>query len=118
MLKVPPAPMPPLSRGDCNFTAATGRCARCGSTAACSPSSATRRSGLQKDYLNRLVRRACGLTFGQWRSRELLRAAENELKRGSRVTATAESLGFIDPGYFGRWFRKQTGLPPSHWPPA
>jgi AraC family transcriptional activator of pobA len=82
------------------------------------PAELALRTGLQKDYLNRLVRRASGLTLGQWRDRELLRAAENELKRGARVAAVAESLGFSDPSYFARWFRKQTGLPPSHWPPA
>ena len=82
------------------------------------PGELARRTGLQKDYLNRLVRRACGLTLGQWRDRELLRAAENELKRGARVATVSESLGFSDPSYFARWFRKQTGLPPSHWQPA
>jgi AraC family transcriptional activator of pobA len=82
------------------------------------PAELARRAGLQKDYLNRLVRRACGLTLGQWRDRELLRAAEHELKRGNRVAVVAESLGFSDPSYFARWFRKQTGLPPSDWPPA
>lgn len=82
------------------------------------PGELARRTGLQKDYLNRLVRRACGLTIGQWRDRELLRAAENGLKRGTRVAEVSESLGFSDPSYFARWFRKQTGLPPSHWPPA
>jgi AraC family L-rhamnose operon transcriptional activator RhaR len=82
------------------------------------PGELSRRTGLQKDYLNRLVRRACGLTLGQWRDRELLRAAENELKRGARVGAVSASLGFSDPSYFARWFRKQTGLPPSHWSPA
>ncbi len=79
------------------------------------PGELARRTGLQKDYLNRLVRRACGLTLGQWRDRELLRTAENELKRGVRVAAVSESLGFSDPSYFARWVRKQTGLPPSHW---
>jgi AraC family L-rhamnose operon transcriptional activator RhaR len=79
------------------------------------PAELARRVGLQKDYLNRLVRRACGLTLGQWRDRELLRAAEVELKRGWSVTATAEATGFSDASYFARWFRKQTGLPPSHW---
>ena len=82
------------------------------------PGGLARRTGLQKDYLNRLVRRACGLTLGQWRDRELLRAAEDELKRGARVAAVSGSLGFSDPSYFARWFRKQTGLPPSHWQPA
>jgi len=82
------------------------------------PGELARRAGLQKDYLNRLVRRACGLTLGQWRDRELLRAAEKELRRGSRVSAVSGSLGFSDPSYFARWFRKQTGLPPSHWQPS
>ena len=82
------------------------------------PGELARRTGLQKDYLNRLVRRACGLTLGQWRDRELLRAAESELKRGTRVATVSAALGFSDPSYFARWFRKQTGLPPSHWQPA
>jgi AraC family transcriptional regulator, transcriptional activator of pobA len=79
------------------------------------PAELARRVGLQKDYLNRLARRACGLTLGQWRDRELLRGAEAELKKGRSVTATAEAAGFSDASYFARWFRKQTGLPPSHW---
>ena len=79
------------------------------------PAELSRRVGLQKDYLNRLVRRACGLTLGQWRDRELLRSAEKEMKRGARVAAVCASLGFSDPNYFARWFRKQTGLPPSQW---
>jgi len=82
------------------------------------PGELARRTGLQKDYLNRLVRRASGLTLGQWRDRELLRTAENELKRGRRVATVSSMLGFSDPSYFARWFRKQTGLPPSHWHPA
>jgi AraC family transcriptional activator of pobA len=82
------------------------------------PAELARRTGLQKDYLNRLVRRACGLTLGQWRDRELLRVAEEALKSGGRVARVSDSLGFSDPSYFARWFRKQTGLPPSHWSPA
>lgn len=82
------------------------------------PAELAHRTGLQKDYLNRLVRRACGLTLGQWRDRELLRAAEHSLKRGARVATVSGSLGFSDPSYFARWFRKQTGLPPSHWQPT
>ncbi|MEX1009872.1 MAG: AraC family transcriptional regulator [Chthoniobacterales bacterium] len=82
------------------------------------PAELALRTGLQKDYLNRLVRRASGLTLGQWRDRELLRAAESDLRRGTRVASVADALGFSDPSYFARWFRKQTGLPPSHWQPA
>jgi len=82
------------------------------------PAELARRTGLQKDYLNRLVRSTCGLTLGQWRDRELLRTAEREIQRGSRVGEVSALLGFSDPSYFARWFRKQTGLPPSHWHPA
>ena len=79
------------------------------------PAELAKRVGLQKDYLNRLVRRATGLTLGQWRDRELLRAAEASLRHGHRVAVVASDLGFSDANYFARWFRKQTGLSPSHW---
>ena len=79
------------------------------------PAELARRAGLQKDYLNRLVRRTSGLTLGQWRDRELLRSAEADLRRGRGVHGVADSLGFCDASYFARWFRKQTGLPPSQW---
>jgi AraC family L-rhamnose operon transcriptional activator RhaR len=79
------------------------------------PAELAKRVGLQKDYLNRLVRRATGLTLGQWRDRELLRAAEASLRQGRRVAVVASDLGFSDANYFARWFRKQTGLSPSHW---
>lgn len=79
------------------------------------PAELARRVGLQKDYLNRLVRRACGLTLGQWRARELLRSASDELRRGSTIAGAAAALGFGDASYFARWFRRQTGLAPSQW---
>jgi AraC family transcriptional activator of pobA len=79
------------------------------------PAELARRVGLQKDYLNRLVIRACGLTLGQWRDRELLRSAESKLRRGSTVSSVADELGFNDSSYFARWFRKQTGLTPVQW---
>ncbi len=79
------------------------------------PAELAKRVGLQKDYLNRLVRRATGLALGQSRDRELLRAAEAGLRQGHRVAAVASNLGFSDANYFARWFRKQTGLSPSHW---
>lgn len=79
------------------------------------PAELARRVGLQKDYLNRLVRQTCGLTLGQWRAREVLRAAETQLRKGRSITEVSDSLGFNDSSYFARWFRRQTGLPPSQW---
>lgn len=80
-----------------------------------SPGKLARRVGLQQDYLNRLVRRSSGLTLGQWRARELLKACERELSKGGPIGAAALRLGFSDPNYFSRWFRRQTGMTPRAW---
>lgn len=79
------------------------------------PGELARRVGLQKDYLNRLVRRSTGLTLGQWRAREMLRSCEKALAKGEPIGKTALTLGFSDANYFSRWFRKQTGMTPRAW---
>lgn len=79
------------------------------------PGELARRVGLQQDYLNRLVRRGTGLTLGQWRARELLKAAERELAKGGAIGEAALRLGFTDANYFSRWFRRQTGMTPGTW---
>jgi len=80
-----------------------------------SPSELARRVGLQHDYLNRLVRRSTGLTLGQWRARELLKACERELSKGGAIGEAALRLGFSDANYFARWFKRQTGMAPGSW---
>ena len=80
-----------------------------------SPGELARRVGLQQDYLNRLVRRSTGLTLGQWRARELLKACERELSKGGAIGEAALRLGFSDANYFSRWFRRQTGMAPGVW---
>ena len=79
------------------------------------PGELARRVGLQQDYLNRLVRRSTGLTLGQWRDRELLKASERELSRSGPIWEAALRLGFSDANYFTRWFRRQTGMTPRSW---
>ncbi|MFZ4387390.1 MAG: helix-turn-helix domain-containing protein [Chthoniobacterales bacterium] len=79
------------------------------------PGEIARRVRLQQDYLNRLVRRGTGLTFGQWRVSQLLKATERELAKGESIGEAALRLGFSDPNYFSRWFRRQTGITPSVW---
>ena len=79
------------------------------------PRELSKRIGLQQDYLNRLVRRTTGLTLGQWRNRELLKACEKELSRGGAIGEAALRLGFSDANYFSRWFRRQTGMTPRSW---
>ena len=79
------------------------------------PAELAKRVGLQKDYLNRMVRHGTGLTLGQWRARELLRNVEQDILKGVRISLVADRAGFLDQNYFSRWFRKQTGLAPSKW---
>jgi AraC family L-rhamnose operon transcriptional activator RhaR len=79
------------------------------------PGELAKRVGLQKDYLNRMVRLSSGLTLGQWRAGELLRSVEADIKKGLRVFEVASRAGFTDQNYFSRWFRKQTGLAPTRW---
>jgi AraC-like DNA-binding protein len=70
---------------------------------------------LQPDYLNRLLRRDLGLTFGQLRSQLRLEEAQKALRADARVGEAAERAGFEDLNYFARWFRRQTGQAPSAW---
>lgn len=79
------------------------------------PGQLARTIGLQQDYLNRLVRRTTGLTLGQWRCKELLKACERELARSGPIGEAALRLGFSDANYFSRWFRRQTGMTPRSW---
>lgn len=72
-------------------------------------------TGYQHDHLNRLLRAECGLTLGQLRARVRLRRAAAFLAEKKSVKSTAEAVGILDPNYFARWFRQQTGVSPSVW---
>ncbi len=72
-------------------------------------------TGYQHDHLNRLLRSECGLTLGQLRARVRLRRAAAFLAEKKSVKSTAEAVGILDPNYFARWFRQQTGVSPSVW---
>ncbi len=72
-------------------------------------------TGYQHDHLNRLLRAECGLTLGQLRARVRLRRAAALLAEKKSVQSTAEAVGILDPNYFARWFRQQTGVSPSVW---
>jgi AraC family L-rhamnose operon transcriptional activator RhaR len=71
--------------------------------------------GYQQDYLNRLLKEHDGLTLGQLRARRLLARSRHLLRETDSVADVAEALGFNDPNYFSRWFRKHTGHSPSRW---
>jgi AraC-like DNA-binding protein len=73
------------------------------------------RVGYQHDYLNRLLKQHDGLTLGQLRARQLLTRSQQLLRGRQSVGDVAEALGFNDPNYFSRWFRKHTGQTPTQW---
>ena len=74
-----------------------------------------RRIGYQPDYLNRLLKGACGLTLGQMRDALRVRTARRMLADSVPVAQIASEVGFDDPNYFSRWFRNQTGTTPTAW---
>ena len=72
-------------------------------------------SGYNRDHLNRLVKKETGLTLGQLRTKQRLAKAKELLSHGVRVGDAAAAVGLPDQSYFARWFRRQTGQPPSRW---
>lgn len=73
------------------------------------------RAGYQHDYLNRLLKHHAGLTLGQFRSRKLMTRAQQLLRQTHSVAAVSSQVGFSEPNYFARWFKRQTGMTPTAW---
>lgn len=73
-------------------------------------------SGLQKDHLNRVLKKESGLTLNQMLDEYRLEKAKALLVDPERpVQGVGVLIGFIDGNYFARWFRKQTGQSPGQW---
>lgn len=72
------------------------------------------RLGLSPAHLNRLARRETGASVQELASQHLIRAARRDLVfTPTSVQAIAYSLGFQDPAYFNRFFKRQTGMTPG-----
>lgn len=71
--------------------------------------------GYHPDHLTRILRRETGMSAGQLRAAETLRRVQTFLAGADSVATVAESAGFMDPNYFARWFRRQTGVTPTQW---
>lgn len=69
--------------------------------------------GHAPDYLNRKLKEETGRGLRQTRDAIRLEQASQCLRAGSMVAEAAHLVGFTDPAYFSRWFRKQTGMTPS-----
>jgi len=75
-----------------------------------------RRLGLSTQRLNRLVRREAGRSALQLVHERVLREACRRLVYVSVPAASlAFELGFEDPAYFSRFFKRHTGLSPQRW---
>lgn len=69
---------------------------------------------LTESRLNRLSRKHAGQTaFGLIQARLLLEARRKLIYTGTPVSQLAYELGFSDPAYFCRFFKKLTGQAPS-----
>lgn len=72
------------------------------------------RLGVSAAHLNRITRSATGLSIQNLIDRRTLEAARRDLIfTPTPISKIAYSLGFSDPAYFNRFFRKQTGLTPG-----
>lgn len=74
-----------------------------------------RETGYQADYLNRRFKEVTGLTLIQQRDALRLDRAKRLIRQGTAIGEVAERVGFDDANYFSRWFKRHTGLPPSHY---
>jgi AraC-like DNA-binding protein len=74
------------------------------------------RVGLTPGHLNALCRWHVGRTAGQLiRQRLALEARRRLLQSDSPVFVVSAELGFRDPAYFTRFFRRETGLTPRRF---
>jgi AraC family transcriptional activator of pobA len=74
------------------------------------------RLGLSPERLNRLVRAEVGRSALQAVHDRLVRAACRRLAYvPAPISQIAFHLGFDDPAYFCRFFKRQTGASPSRW---
>lgn len=72
------------------------------------------RLGVSATHLNRIARTATGLSVQGLISRRIVEAAGRDLVfTPSPVHTIAYSLGFSDPAYFNRFFRRATGMTPG-----
>ena len=72
--------------------------------------------GVTPAHLNRLLRAATGLSAAAWLDAHLFREARRLLAYTTlSVAEVGYKLGFEDPAYFSRAFRRHAGMSPTLW---
>jgi len=80
------------------------------------PAEVAREVGLTPGHLTTLVGRHTGRTVGQWLTERRMREGRRLLTATDLTVATvAHRVGYRDPGYFVRRFRREHGVPPLAW---
>jgi transcriptional regulator GlxA family with amidase domain len=70
--------------------------------------------GVSENHLSRIFRRELGITPWDYLNRYRIKQAREMLAHTDRsITSVALAVGFSDPAYFSRVFRKQVGVSPS-----
>ncbi|WP_135556403.1 response regulator [Paenibacillus cymbidii] len=77
----------------------------------------SRQFGLVPGYISQLFRKGTGLTPGEYVTDLRVAAAKRLMgeQPGILLKQVAEAVGFQDPLYFSKVFKKATGVPPSHY---
>jgi YesN/AraC family two-component response regulator len=72
--------------------------------------------GLTANYFSQLFKKEVGIGFVDYVGGVRLEEAKKMLIDSNvKVKEVAESVGFVDPHYFGIWFKENTGLSPSQY---
>lgn len=75
-----------------------------------------RQFGLTANYFSQLFKKEVGLGFVDYVGGVRLEEAKKQLSNSNvKVKEVAGSVGFVDPHYFGIWFKENTGLSPSQY---
>jgi len=73
-----------------------------------------RKLGISEAYLHELTRENAGMTPGQIIRKEIAMEAKRMLAHTTdTISEIGYKLGFEDPSYFGRFFKRETGLSPK-----
>ena len=70
---------------------------------------------MNKDYLARLFKKHTHAAMGHYISMQKISMAQGLLAQGMTVAQVQEKMGFTSYAYFFKFFKKMTGVSPSHY---